>query len=138
MTAAYGATSLNFTIGGGPVNSWISGNGNWRTVGGNWSLGHVPTDSETALLDEPGALTITIPAGTFTPSAMTSNENINLVAGTLSLANPSTINATFGIDGGTLNGAGLLTVNGLTSRSRVHRRSAGASRRRRSTWRADR
>ncbi|HEX2828325.1 MAG TPA: filamentous hemagglutinin N-terminal domain-containing protein [Burkholderiales bacterium] len=115
MTAAYGAApdaALQFTIGGGPVNSWISdASGDW-SVGGNWSLGHVPTNTETAFIDRPGTLTITIPTGTFTPDALTSQENVTIDGGTLSLANASTINNAFAMNGGTLAGSGLLTVNG--------------------------
>ena len=35
------------------TNKWIAVNGNWRD-GGNWSLGHCPTDSEMAYFDFSG------------------------------------------------------------------------------------
>jgi filamentous hemagglutinin family protein len=112
MTAAYANTGLQFTIGGGPVNTWISASGDW-SVGGNWNLGHVPGSGEIALIpDGPGTQTITIPAGTFTPDALTSNENLAIAGGTLSLANASTINGSLALSSGALQGAGAVTVNG--------------------------
>jgi hypothetical protein len=113
LRAEYG-TGLAFIVDPTNIDRWISTDGDW-SVPGNWDLGHVPGAGETALLDQPGTLTVTIPAGTFTPDRVASNENITITGGTLSLAsaNPSQINGTLAINGGgSLQGVSPVVVVG--------------------------
>ena len=112
-TTAYTATSAQFTIGGGAVNTWLNDNGNWGSSG-NWSLGTVPGPGEQANINVPGGpFTVTIGAGNFTPDSLFSNQNITLAGGNLTLANASTINGTLSMNSGMLAGTGALTVNTL-------------------------
>jgi filamentous hemagglutinin family protein len=102
-----GNLTLNFV----PTNRWVAATGNWD-VAANWSLGHVPTNFETVLIDVPGSQFVTVSAGAQTARRLTSNENFVISGGSLSLGGPSTFNSSLSLLGGELTGAGNVTVNG--------------------------
>jgi filamentous hemagglutinin family protein len=114
MRAAYAGLAipgLQFTIGGDNIVNWVAADGD-ISVPGNWDLGHVPGPGEIARIDDPsGTRGVTI-GGTFNPDSLSSNENLTVGGGTLSLAQSSTINANLSVTGGAVQGAGPITVNG--------------------------
>ena len=107
-------------ISAGEINLWISSNGNWTDTS-RWSAGVVPGPSHHAIVNAPGAYTLTLntnaavasftmdaPAATFSLAGRTFSVNLNSVlkAGTVALRNatwtgngPLTNNATILVQG---------------------------------------
>lgn len=112
VSPIYSAANLALQIGSPNGNTWIfDGSDSWDNPA-RWSQGRVPLDTDQVVIDRSaGVFTITVPAGAFGAERLNSEENITL-AGTLGLANASTINGILSINGGTLQGTGPLTVNG--------------------------
>ena len=108
----YGSTSftLPFTA---FVNTWSGGvSAAWEDPA-NWGRGAVPTASDDVVIDVPGTVaTITVSSGTQAAHSMTTNEDLTLSGGSLSLDAPSTIGGALTLSGGTLAGAGNVTANG--------------------------
>ena len=118
ITTTYNPTSLQLTLGAaGLINRWNPDADGFWNVAGNWDQLHVPVAGEQVLIDVGGGTvrTITVPAGTFVADLLTSNENIVIGGGSLSLASASTINASLAVNSGTLQGTGQITVNGPLS-----------------------
>ena len=115
---------MTLDIGAAGTNFWnVNANGFWD-IAGNWSLGHVPTGSETVVIDRPvGTFTVTVrtpsPPGVAGPQAaarlqMDGDENLTLLSDLLTLAGgPSNINGVLTLQGGTLTTNGALTANTL-------------------------
>ena len=87
--------------------------GLWATLG-NWDNG-VPNAGIDALLDIGGGNTITVNTGTQTANKIQSVENLLISGGSLDVGDTSLFNGNLTITGGTLTGAGDITVSGLTS-----------------------
>jgi hypothetical protein len=86
--------------------------GDWDTPG-NWSTGNVPGASDDVVINT-GGITVTHTTGnTDVVHSLTSQADLSLSAGSLSLSGASSIGSTLTISGGTLTGAGDLTVTGL-------------------------
>ncbi len=97
----------------------VDADGFWD-VANNWSSSPVlPGLADDLTLDVGGAAvrTITHRSGTTTINSLTSQENLTLTAGTLTLNAASSVNAAFSQSGGTLFGTGTLTLNGPTTLS---------------------
>jgi autotransporter-associated beta strand protein len=111
-TSTYNATNLTLSIAAADaVNRWVAGSGSWD-LASNWSLGHVPTNFETVLIDVPGSQFITLSRGAQAADKLTSFENFVISGGSLSLGGPSTFNGSLSLLGGELKGGGNVTVNG--------------------------
>lgn len=97
--------------------SWaVDADGFWD-VGSNWSTGNVPQAGDDVIIDRPGVdVTVTHRFGrtnnVTTINSLTATDHLVLSGGTLTLASASSL-ATFEMIGGTLNGAGSLTISGL-------------------------
>jgi autotransporter-associated beta strand protein len=82
----------------------------------NWSTDALPGIYDRVIIAVPETITVThtLASGAVTYIAsLHSEENIDLSSGTLSLSAQSTITGTFTLNGGKLDGAGDLTVQGL-------------------------
>src|SRR5262245_33579109 len=91
--------------------SWINGaGGDWNTAG-NWDSGKLPGSGDDVVINQTG-ITITHAAASDTIHSLTSQADLRLTAGTLSVAAASTLNGAFALEGGTVTGTGDLTVNG--------------------------
>ena len=93
--------------------TWINPlGGDWDTPA-NWSGGHLPGSSDTAVINLPG-ITITH-AGTTADSiqSLISNNPVILSAGSLSISSDSSIANSLTVAGGSLAESGKLTVNSL-------------------------
>jgi hypothetical protein len=111
-TSTYNATNLTLSI---PVvdavNRWIAASGNWD-LAANWSLGHVPTNFETVLIDVAGNQLVTVSRGAQFADRLTSYESFLISGGSLSLGGSSVFYGGLTLRGGTLKGAGDILVNG--------------------------
>ncbi|MBL8471596.1 MAG: hypothetical protein JNM98_07355, partial [Rhodocyclaceae bacterium] len=116
-----------------PVNMWNTDSSGAWTTPGNWSLGHVPTSTEIALIDRSNANpTITLSSGTNAVVGVIDSEALVLSGGSLSTTGsttttdtstltisgatltangPVTVGGAFALSSGTLNGSGLVTLN---------------------------
>jgi hypothetical protein len=97
---------------------WLpNADGDWSTPA-NWDTDNtLPQPLDDVFLDVGGSTvrTITLSTGTQSINSLTSNENLTLSGGTLSLANASTINGSLTLSGGTLSGAGNFTLNNASN-----------------------
>ncbi|MBK8960484.1 MAG: choice-of-anchor D domain-containing protein [Proteobacteria bacterium] len=97
--------------------SWLlDGDGNWGTAG-NWSSSPaLPGAADDVTLDVGGDTRRTVTINTVAAaSTLVSQENITLSAGSLTLVGDSAIHGDFLLSGGTLAGAGALTLHGAAS-----------------------
>ena len=90
------------------VNTWINlGGGSWQ-VAANWSLGHVPTVTEDAVIpDLAGSQTVVYGSGASSVASLSSAENVTLSGGMLAVSGAAQVGGTFQLAGGTLSGATL-------------------------------
>ncbi|MCM2308833.1 MAG: filamentous hemagglutinin N-terminal domain-containing protein, partial [Sulfuritalea sp.] len=113
----FGSTSASGTLTiAGLMNFWtLAGDGNWN-IGANWSRGVKPDNTVAAVIDRAGgSYTITVnTAETAKSIKLSGDETLAITAGSLDLAQASDIGAaaTMNLSGGTLQGAGNLTING--------------------------
>ncbi|WP_310452564.1 filamentous hemagglutinin N-terminal domain-containing protein, partial [Sulfuritalea sp.] len=113
----FGSTTASGTLTiAGLMNFWtLAGDGNWST-GANWSRGVKPDSTVDAVIDQAGgAYTVTVNTAEAAKSLkMSGDETLSITAGSLDLAQASDIGAaaTMNLSGGTLQGAGNLTING--------------------------
>jgi hypothetical protein len=92
--------------------TWVGGNGDWD-VASNWSTGAVPGAVDDVAINVSG-ITITHASGASDSiRSLISQADINISAGSLSIASDSTINSTLELSGGALTGTGNVTVSGL-------------------------
>jgi autotransporter-associated beta strand protein len=101
----------DLTLSFAPLNRWIAATGNWD-LASNWSLGHVPTNFETVLIDVPGSQFVTVSRGAQAANRLTSNENFVIAGGSLDLGGASSFTGSLSLLGGELKGAGNVTVSG--------------------------
>src|SRR5207302_112561 len=82
-------------------------------VGSNWSTGAVPTASDDVVIDRGTANpTVTVRSGDQAVQSLTSQDELVVSGGSLSLAANSTIYNAFTLSGATLTGTGDVTVAG--------------------------
>ncbi|MET3134463.1 filamentous hemagglutinin family protein, partial [Oxalobacteraceae bacterium GrIS 1.11] len=111
-TPSYGASALTLAV---TANSnlgiyWDGGAGsaNWSDAL-NWSGDTLPTAGDNIYLGS-GAGTVNLNSGAQSANALTCNANLTLSAGSLTLAGTSFFTGVTSISGGTLNGAGAVTI----------------------------
>jgi hypothetical protein len=99
--------------------TWINPAGGDWSVANNWldaSTGQnrVPAAGDDVVINESqaGSITITHTTGDDSVNSLTSNQNIVLSGGSISIAAASEITSNLTLSGGTLAGAGTLTVDG--------------------------
>ncbi|MDD2742721.1 MAG: MBG domain-containing protein, partial [Rhodocyclaceae bacterium] len=103
------------------TNTWI-GNGsdnNWTTAS-NWSLGYVPTASQTVIVpDTASPFLVFSGSGISAVNTITANERVDIVGAstTFQLLSGGSFNAGLSITDATLSGSGSLTINGSFSQS---------------------
>ncbi len=97
---------------------WTNSNGgNWSSVA-NWSPNQLPGDGDNAMITNNGTYTVTLDASatiaSLTLGGASGHQTLTNGGSTLTLTNASTVNTNgiLGINGGTLGGSGLLTVQG--------------------------
>jgi len=115
VSLAPATNPTNFALNaGGVIDRWVGTSGAWD-VAGNWSRG-VPTSTTDVVIDVAGSETVTVSTGAQAARTLTSQENLAISGGSLSLgsvvADVSTINGALDLSGGTLQNSGSLTVNG--------------------------
>jgi hypothetical protein len=96
------------------INSWVApAGGDWDDAG-NWSLGHVPDDSEAARINLAGSYTVTHSQSiTDSVDSITSNQAITLSAGTLNIGTTFSLDtASLTLAGGTINGGTISATGG--------------------------
>ncbi len=93
-----------------PSVSWIGTSGSWE-VGANWSTGIAPGINDDVLIDVAGSHTITIQSAANVRTLL-SSENITLQSGSLTIGTEAELTGTLTLAGGTVGGAGALTVTG--------------------------
>ena len=95
------------------TNSWqAAGGGDWDTAA-NWSLGHVPTASEDAIIGIASTNVITHSNNVSDAvNSITSTAGLNLTNGTLAVTTTAQVGGVFTLNGATLSGA---TVTGNTT-----------------------
>src|ERR1017187_8605147 len=102
------ATTINWTNTAG---------GNW-SVAANWSPNQVPGSSDNAVITTTGSYTVTLntspTVGSLTLGGVSGTQTLTTAGSTLTLNNASIVNANgfLSLSGGSLSGAGLLTVSG--------------------------
>ena len=93
--------------------NWINPNGgDWDTAA-NWSSGNVPGASDDAVIPQSGLLVTHVNGNSDSVGSITSSSTLEITSGTLSIAGSSTLSALIQT-GGTLTGAGTVTVTGQT------------------------
>src|SRR6185436_21022570 len=92
--------------------SWnVDADGAWTTAS-NWDLGRVPGPADDVCIRRPaGEFTVTLASAAVSINSLHSQEAFTLASGSLSLAQASEVDGRFTLSGGTLTGAGDLTVN---------------------------
>jgi predicted nucleotidyltransferase len=113
-----GATDIisGFTIGETHTVEWIGSSYGFWDDPANWSSGVLPGPGDEVVIDvTPGGL-IDHRSGATTIRSLTANGNLQLSGGTLELTADSSISGTFTLAGGTLTGAGTLTLAGTGNR----------------------
>jgi YD repeat-containing protein len=95
------------------TNTWVAaGGGDWDTAG-NWSLGHVPTANEDAVINESGNFTITHNSNVNdSVHSLISNQAFTFSAGTLVVVTTTEVDNTFTLQGGTLQGGTVHSGSG--------------------------
>lgn len=98
--------------------SWVSTVSGFWDVGSNWSTGAVPQAGDDVLINVPGAnVTVTHRQVSAAIKSLQSTEALVLSGGTLTIGSAATdvglIDAALTISGGTLAGAGTVTVGGM-------------------------
>ncbi|MGD9690556.1 MAG: hypothetical protein AB7K52_12525 [Phycisphaerales bacterium] len=95
------------------IGTWIGpAGGDWNDPA-NWAQGVLPGANDDVVIDIPGGtFTITHSGGASSVRSITSQENITLSNGTLTVADSSVINGEFRMTGGTLTRGGEIQFNG--------------------------
>ncbi len=96
-----------------PTVTWVgTTGGDWNTAS-RWSTGAVPQATDDVFIGLSAGQVVTISSGTVTVNTLTCDCALTVNSGvTLTLGNASQINGTLTLAGGTVGGAGALTVNG--------------------------
>jgi len=112
QTPTYATTSLTLaaTANSNPAIAWDGGAGttNWADAL-NWSNDLAPTSASTLYIGS-GAVTVSVTTAGQAANALTCDANFTLSAGDLTLAGASTFGGVTSISGGTLTGAGAITI----------------------------
>ena len=100
--------------------------GDWNTAA-NWSTGVIPVSTDNAYINTSSAVTITYndTGVTDTVDQLTSDESLNISAGTLVINGAATINGTLTLDGGELDANGTVTASSFTFTSGTLAGSSG-------------
>ena len=93
--------------GGGDGTSW--------TDPLNWSNNVLPGADDGVVINVAGTPTITLAAGAQVIHSLKSEESLTITGGSLQIAAPSTLNGSLTLAGGTLTGAGALTLAGASN-----------------------
>ncbi|MCM8622351.1 MAG: Ig-like domain-containing protein, partial [Candidatus Accumulibacter sp.] len=101
-----------FTIGETHTVEWIGSSSGFWDDPENWSSGVLPGPGDEVVIDVAPGGRIDHRAGATTIRSLTSNGNLQLSGGTLELTGDSSIRGVFTLTGGTLTGAGTLTLAG--------------------------
>jgi hypothetical protein len=102
-------TLLTCTIdwdGGGDGSAWADP--------ANWSTDALPGPGDDVCINVAPDPTVTS-SGTVSIKSLTSNEHLQIISGTFSVAEASQLNVAFTLSGGTLDAAGSITASGATS-----------------------
>ncbi|MBI4693232.1 MAG: hypothetical protein HY749_04345, partial [Gammaproteobacteria bacterium] len=116
--AQYAAKDAVLQVGASaiPVNVWdTDSNGLWSAAA-NWSLGHVPLSSEIVLVDRGTANPlVTVSTGAQVALRLFDEESLTISGGSLDLGGASYLGTavTLTLSGGTLQGAGAVSFDGL-------------------------
>ena len=104
-----GSTSQVFTqVVTAPVNAWTNAAGGDRDTASNWSLGHVPTINESAVINLPGSCTVTHSSNVSDfACSLTSTDALIFSAGSLNVDGTLQLNNSF-----TLGDISILSVGG--------------------------
>ena len=105
-----------------PIVVWnVNSSGTWSTAA-SWlevatGVNRVPTGSDLVIIDQPNAIEVSLPSGTFAARRLFAHDAVRINGGTLTLGGSSFIStgAAFALTGGTLAGTGDLTVSGTAS-----------------------
>src|SRR5689334_21806067 len=88
------------------ANHWINASGGDWSVDANWSLGHVPTASEDAVIDLPGSYTVTHTVNvTDSAASITTAAPLTISGGALATTGTLLSTATLTLAGGSIVGA---------------------------------
>ncbi len=90
---------------------WVCDDGDWATPS-CWDLGRLPAAGDDAIIDRPGAITVTHSIGDTSIRSLTSQEAFVLSGGVLQLE-AAVFHSSFRQSAGTLGGRGNVTVHGL-------------------------
>jgi subtilisin-like proprotein convertase family protein len=119
VTLAQGASAAGINFG-----NHFLGNGMWDAGGDganwtdalNWSNNVLPSSSDDVVIDVPGVQTIQLISGTQSIRSLSSQENLTITGGSLSITQPSVVNGSLTVSGGgTLNLGNSLTAAGAVS-----------------------
>src|SRR5262249_20768921 len=92
--------------------NWINAaGGDWDTAS-NWDSGATPGASDDVVINPAGISITHAGASKDSVRSLTAQADLNFSAGTLSIANASTLNGALILSGSTLSSAANLTVNG--------------------------
>src|SRR5579885_446689 len=99
---------------------WAPATVNWTGAGDrtswgdarNWDSLRVPGPGDDVVLNDPSTTAVVHASGNDAINSLTSQNNLTLSGGTLSVAHASTIGGHFTLTGGTFSGAGDLTITG--------------------------
>jgi hypothetical protein len=105
---------INFTV--GPNGIWTGlGDGVSWTNAANWSNNVIPGPADDVIISIAANPNIVLSSGAQSIRSMTCAENLSITGGSLSIAQPSTTSASLTLGGGTLAGAGSLSLTGGSS-----------------------
>jgi len=107
--------------------SWnVDSSGFWN-VAANWNTGTVPQPGDDVVIDRPSAsVTVTFSSGSVAVNSLTSSESFAITGGMLDLASTSTL-ADLTMSGGTLAGAGNVSISGLLTWNGGNMTGSGAT-----------
>ncbi len=78
----------------------------------NWHNNHLPGPDDTAVIDSPDALSLTLTSGVFEVNRLELAEHLTVTGGALSVFSSSDISGRLDMLGGEINGGGDLGVRG--------------------------
>ena len=127
-TTTLGLRELQINYGGGAGNDvtltdttgyrvWDGGAGNlnWADAE-NWGNNNAPGAGDNVYIDLPGGGTITT-TGTISIASLNTAESMVVSGGSFTVSDPSSIGGNMSLVGGSLNGLGTVSVNGMTTLS---------------------
>ena len=115
FTLQYGLAGDQYIVGAWPDILWDgSDNQTWGDPD-NWSGGQTPQSSQDVVIDQPAsAAAINVAGGNNSAGTLSSRENIDVTAGTLTVSGTTTSSGSVSISGGTLRLDGTMSASSLT------------------------